>query len=337
MILTLCRTEEDMNLSQKSLRGLLLVVTILLTGRAHSQNSDGESRQLIIFHAGSLTVPFGKIIDGFKKEHPHVEVLKEIAGSRECARKISELHQPCDVFASADYEVIDELLVPNFADWNLKFATNEMSIVFTNKSRRAKEINAQNWFNILQDDKVSYGRSDPNADPCGYRTILTMELAERYYGVNGLTDRLLRKNTEYIRPKEVDLLALLEVGELDYIFIYRSVAEQHSLRFLTLPDSINLKRAEYEQYYGQVSVELNGKKPGEKIRQVGASMVYGVTIPGNAPNRDLAIAFLQYLLDKHKGMKILEEMGQPSVVPSECRSYDRLPESLKPYATNPGH
>ena len=27
------------------------------------------------------------------------------------------------------------------------------------------------------------------------------------------------KNQEYIRPKEVDLLALLEAGELDYIFL----------------------------------------------------------------------------------------------------------------------
>lgn len=314
---------------------LIMLGCILLMQQVQAQNSPSANKRLIIFHAGSLSVPFQKIIEGFKREHPGVEVFKEIAGSRDCARKISELNQPCDLFASADYEVIDELLVPKFADWSLKFATNEMSIVYTDRSRRAKEINARNWFDILLDHNVSFGRSDPNADPCGYRTILTMELAERYYGVQDLTDRLLNKDKEYIRPKEVDLLSLLEMGELDYIFIYRSVAEQHQLHYVTLPDSINLKRPEFASYYKQVSVELNGKNPGEKIKQVGIPMFYGVTIPKNAPNRPLAIAFLQYLLDKHKGLKILEDLGQPSAVPSECTQYDKLPQSLQQYATKP--
>ncbi len=319
----------------KKVLRLLLAAPVLLLQPVYPQSTSAENRQLIIFHAGSLTVPFQGIIDGFKLEHPGVEVLKEIAGSRDCARKISELHQPCDVFASADFEVIDELLVPTFADWNLKFATNEMSIVYTSKSRRANEINAQNWCNILLDPNVAYGRSDPNEDPCGYRTIQTLELAEKYYGLKNLTERMLAKDNEYIRPKEVDLLSLLEIGELDYIFIYRSVAEQHHLQCLILPDSINLKRPELESFYSQASVELNGKKPGEKSRHVGMPMVYGVTIPKNAPHRSLAIAFLQYLLEKNKGLKVLENLGQPSAVPSPCAHYDKLPESLKPYALKP--
>jgi len=313
----------------------VLFASAILIGSVRAQRPASGSQQLIIFHAGSLAVPFQKIIEGFKTEHPGVEVLKEIAGSRECARKISELHQPCDVFGSADYAVIDNLLIPEYADWNLKFATNEMSIVYTDKSRRAPEINSQNWFDILLDKNVAYGRSDPNADPCGYRTIMTMKLAERYYHATGLTEQLLKKNTEYIRPKEVDLLALLEVGELDYIFIYRSVAEQHHLKYLILPDQINLKNPELESHYEQVSVELNGKKPGEKILQVGASMVYGVTIPRNAPHPELARAFVHYLLDKNKGGKIMAEMGQASIVPAVCPEYDKLPVDLKEFARKP--
>ncbi len=315
----------------------LLVAAIVFLGATSETPCQGNhSQRLIIYHAGSLTVPFQRIIEGFKAEHTGVEVQREIAGSRECARKISELHQPCDVFASADYAVIDNLLIPDHADWDLKFATNEMSIVYTDRSRRSKELNAQNWFDILRDPDVSFGRSDPNADPCGYRTILTMKLAERFYGKPGLTDQLLRKNSEYVRPKEVDLLALLEIDELDYIFIYRSVAVQHRLRFLSLPDEINLKDPEREDYYGKVSVELNGKKPGEKVLQRGESMVYGVTIPRNAPNPKLAVEFVQYLLDKTKGLKVMEEMGQPSVVPASCTNYDKLPEELRQYARKPG-
>jgi molybdate/tungstate transport system substrate-binding protein len=310
---------------RKMFFGLLIVFTTSI----FAQNS----KQLTIFHAGSLTVPFEKIIDGFKKENPGVEVLKEIAGSRECARKISELKKPCDVFASADYMVIDQLLIPVYADWNLKFAANEMTIVYTEKSRKAKEIKAQNWYNILLDEKVNFGRAEPNADPCGYRTVLTMKLAEIFYKQKGLAEKILSKDKEYIRPKEVDLLALLDAGEIDYIFLYRSVAEQHGLKFLILPDKINLKKAELEDYYKQVSVELNGKKPGEKISQIGSSMVYGVTIPKNSPNSTLAKKFLHYLMSSEKGLRIIREMGQPTVVPSVCYTYDKLPNEFKKYAT----
>lgn len=313
----------------KTPKTIKLLLLIVFTGcLTFSQNNN----ELIIFHAGSLTVPFEQIIDDFEKENPGVKVLKEIAGSRECARKISDLNKPCDVFASADYIVIDNMLVPKFADWNLKFATNEMTIVYTEKSRRAKEINKKNWYNVLLDEKVNYGRANPDADPCGYRTILTLKLADIFYKKPGLSEKIMAKNTEYIRPKEVDLLSLLEAGELDYIFLYRSVAIQHKLKYLSLPDEINLKKSELEDYYGKVSVELSGKKPGEKITQVGGSMVYGVTIPKNSPNPGLAKKFIHFLMNKKKGLKIMENNGQPVVVPSKSSTYDKLPDDLKKYA-----
>lgn len=320
----------------KSIKGNIVQISIcsvlLLLAPAASQTKQNANQELIIFHAGSLAIPFDRIIEGFKKENPGVTVLREIAGSRECARKVSELHRPCDILASSDYTVIDGLLIPTYAEWNLKFATNEMTIVYRVKSRRSSEINQQNWFDVLLDKSVSIGRADPDADPCGYRTIMAMKLAELYYGKRGLAEKLLKKDPEYIRPKEVDLLALLETGELDYIFLYRSVAEQHGLKFLALPDKINLKKAEFEDYYKRVSVELSGATPGEKVIQYGSSMVYGVTIPKNSPHPELAGKFIHYLMNKDRGLKIMEQMGQPTVVPSICNTYDELPIEFRKYA-----
>ncbi|HEY6952424.1 MAG TPA: tungstate ABC transporter substrate-binding protein WtpA [Bacteroidota bacterium] len=325
--------ERTYHRRRRTLNRILLLTLSLSVSTMRAQMQ--EHQQLIVFYAGSLAVPFQKIIERFRGERPGVDIRQEIAGSQECARKISELHQPCDVFASADYAVIENLLIPDYADWDLKFATNEMAIVYTEKSRRAKEVNRDNWYDILLDKDVSFGRADPNTDPCGYRTILTMKLAERYYGKPGLAEKLKAKNAEYIRPMEVDMLSLLEVGELDYIFLYRSVAVQHGLRFLLLPDEINLKRTDLEDYYKQASVELNGKRPGEKITQKGSSMVYGVTIPKNSRNQALAESFVQFLMTK--GLKILAEMGQPNVVPAVCSTYNKLPQSLRQFAKTPAN
>ncbi|MCX5771406.1 MAG: extracellular solute-binding protein [Candidatus Hydrogenedentes bacterium] len=290
------------------------------------------SGELVVFHAGSLSVPMQEIAGAFMKEHPGVRVLREAAGSRESARKISELQRPCDILASADYAVIDSLLIPEFADWNIRFAGNEMAIVYRGESRHAGELTAENWFKVLLSDDVAFGRSDPNSDPCGYRTILTLKLAETYYRQPGLAARFLEKDTRYIRPKETDLLALLETGNVDYVFLYRSVAIQHGLKWLPLPDSINLKTPALADRYAAASVELTGKEPGTVVTQKGEAMVYGVTIPKNAPNPAAAEAFLEFLLSKDKGQAIMEKQGQPSVVPSPATNYNLIPERLKPYA-----
>lgn len=286
-------------------------------------------QKLIVFHAGSLSVPLRKISREFIKENPDVTVLLEAAGSRSCARKISDLGRECDVMASADYTVIDNLLIPEHASWNIKFASNEMAIVYAERSERHGEIDSENWFEILLDPDVAFGRSDPDADPCGYRAVLTMKLAEKYYADIGLAGRLLEKDTRFIRPKETDLLALLETGTIDYIFLYRSVAQQHGLPFLILPDGINLKNPAFTDMYRLVSVEISGKKPGEKIVKRGAPMVYGITIPANSPSPELARRFVDFILDPEKGMKVMEEAGQPSMVPSPSETYEAIPAMLK--------
>ena len=321
----------------------LILILLVLTFSVSCNNTNNKNKQndgntisgkLIIFHAGSLSVPFKQIATEFNKEYPNVKVVLEPAGSRKCARKITDLNQDCDIMASADYKVIDNLLIPDYADWNIKFASNEMAIVYNEKSHYANEINKNNWYKILLKKDVAFGRSDPNSDPCGYRAVLTSKLAEKFYKETGIVKKLLAKDLNYMRPKEVDLISLLEANAIDYIYLYRSVAEQHNLKFLILPDSVNLKNPEFDEYYSTVSVAVNGKKPGEKITHKGEAMVYGVTILKNAKNKPAAEAFTKFLLSKKKGVKIMELNGQPSVIPSYTSTFDKIPDSFKQFTKN---
>lgn len=326
-----------MSRTAKVISALVALALLVGLGSAVKQwrfvsGSTEDSDRLIIFHAGSLALPFKQVSEAFTREHPNVKIVREIAGSRECARKITDLAKPCDVMASADYTVIDTLLIPEHADWNIRFAGNEMVVAFREDSRGSDRINQQNWYEILLNDGVTFGRSDPNLDPAGYRAVLTVMLAENFYAKPGLTGRLLAKDTKYVHPMSAELLALLEVGELDYTFTYRSVAEQYKLKFIALPDEINFKKPELAEYYMGASVRLTGKTKGTFITRVGEPIVYGVTIPNNAPNRKLAVAFVAFLLDRDKGGAILERNGQSSVVPSPTDTFDRLPDSLKKFA-----
>jgi len=317
------------------MRGTLLTVfaLVLLWMSAFAGPKSGDlSGNLVIFHAGSLAVPFDEIAKAFMREHPKVKVIREAAGSRTCARKIADLGRPCDVMASADYTVIDTLLIPNYASWDIKFASNEMVIAYNAASQLSDRINRENWFEILLDKRARFGRSNPNSDPCGYRSVMTMKLAEKFYNKPGLAKELLMKDLRFMRPKETDLLALLESHVIDYVFIYRSVAKQHGLKHVLLPDEINLKQASLAGRYSTVSVSVSGKRPGETITKRGAPMVYGVTIPKTARNPEAALAFVEFLLERDKGMAIMEKNGQPSVVPSPTATYNKLPAQLRRFA-----
>jgi molybdate/tungstate transport system substrate-binding protein len=308
-----------------------LFISCQSSNNQQNMNKNAISGDVIIFHAGSLSVPFQEIARAFEQENPGVKVLLEAAGSVDCARKITDMHKPCDLMASSDYKIIKKLLIPGFTSWYLPFAGNEMVIAFTDESTMGDKISAENWTDVLLSDKIRYSRADPDADPCGYRSLMVMQLAGQYYGRNDLAEKLAAKDQKYIRPKEVDLLALLELHETDYIFIYRSVAIQHRLKFVELPDEINLKKMELNEHYQQASVKIKGSTPSSTLEVKGDAIVYAVTKLDKAPNPAAADAFLNYLLDKDKGMKIMTKTGHISLIPIMPNPDMNLPGYLEKF------
>ena len=297
--------------------------------RKAGRDGDEVSGDLIIFHAGSLSAPFREVSELFMRRHPSVTVKAEAAGTRDCARKISGQHRQCDVFGAADYRVVENLLMPDHARFNIRFATNEMAIAYTARSVGTGEITAGNWHEVLSRPDVIHGRADPNRDPCGYRTVMVLQLAEKYFESPGLAERLAADDQRFIRPKETDLLALLEAGEIDYLFIYRSVAAQHGLKMILLPDEVNLRSQDLAELYGTATIEVTGRAPGELITRRGEPMVYSVSIPRDSANPAAARAYVELLLSP-EGRAIMQRNGQPTITPAIVDHHDRLPDSLKP-------
>jgi molybdate/tungstate transport system substrate-binding protein len=313
---------------------LILFASIIISACSPEQKpskNNPKKNKIIVFHAGSLSVPLLKIKEAYKKLNPNTEVILEAAGSRACARKITDLKKQCDLMVSADYKVIDNLLIPKYADWNIKFATNQLSIVYNEKSKFASQINTDNWYNILMKRDVICGTSNPNDDPCGYRTVLMLKLANLYYKTPDLYRMVTTKGKIIVRPKETDLIALLDANAIDYMFIYKSIAIQHKLKHIDLPDQINLGNPKYSDFYKKADMQISGKAPGSFITQIGAPIVYGVTIPKNAPDKETAVKFLQFMLSD-KGLKIIKDSGQKPIIPSETNTYSKIPKELQKYA-----
>ena len=294
-----------------------------------------RTETLSIFHAGSLSVPLEELGAEFERTHPNVDVLTESAGSAATIRKVTELGKTCDIIVSADYTLIPNMMYRAYADWYIAFARNEMVLGYRDGAPGADAIldGARTWRDVFRNDDVKYGHSNPDADPCGYRALMVIQLAEKHYNEPGLYYALIHGadmdkgresvGREMVRPKEVDLIALMEAGELDYMFQYKSVCVQHRIPYINLDDAINLSSLDYANFYGEASVVIQ-KSPEETQTLYGKPIVYGVTIPKNAPNRSLAMEFIAFLLSK-AGQDIMGNCGQPSITPAPCDHPENLP------------
>jgi molybdate/tungstate transport system substrate-binding protein len=276
------------------------------------------AQELVVFNAGSLARPLRAALDTFATRE-HIVISQESAGSLETARKLTDLGKVPDIIALADYEVFPQLLMPQHVTWYAQFAMNSMVIAYTPRSKYAKEITVWNWMQILLRHDVQTGRADPDLDPNGYRTLLTLQLAEKWYDSPGLAAQLLavmpKRN---VRPKSADLVALLQAGEFDYIWSYESTAQAASLSYLHLPPQIDLGDPNQSARYPQVSVRVQGRAPGETLTFQGEPIVYGISIPKTAPHAQLAARVLAWLLSPD-GVRVmraakLEALAAPVIV-----------------------
>jgi molybdate/tungstate transport system substrate-binding protein len=283
-------------------------IALVACSPADRERGAAGASTLVVFNAGSLAAPLRAALDSFAARRP-VTVQQESAGSLETARKLTALDRVPDVIALADAEVFPQLLVPEHASWFALFARNRMVVAYTDRSRHAAEMGPATWHRVLARPDVEVGRSDPDLDPNGYRTLLTLQLAERHYGEPGLAARLLgRAPPRNVRPKEADLVALLQAGELDYIWSYESIARATGLRYVRLPARIDLGEPAESTFYATASVRVVGRRPGDSLTFAGQPIVYALSIPRRAPHPAAAEAFVAYLLGPD-GRRVLRAAG----------------------------
>lgn len=286
----------------------------------NSGESAGASNggAIVVYTAASVAVPMRAALDTFAARE-HVTVQQENGGSLDIARKLTELHEIPDVVVLADYDVFPKLLMPEQTTWYADFARNRMVLAFTDKSHYASEVDSTNWPKILQRPGVQLGRANPDLDPNGYRTLLTLQLAEQYYKQPGLYDQLMKLSpAKNVRPKEADLVGVLQAGEFDYIWSYESLALASKLRYITLPAAIDLGTPGDTAIYAKATVRVAGKTPKDTLTIKGEPIVYALSIPKTAPHAGVAEKFVAFLLSP-EGRKLmratkLDALGTPVII-----------------------
>lgn len=314
---------------------LIIILTLLSGCGASTGNSTGSGGAgssdkkvtLNILAAGTLSVPFKQVDAAFQKKYPNVTVQPQFGGSVKMVKQVTDLKQPADLVAVADYTVIPKYMFGSngktkYTDWYVGFASNAITFVYTDKSKGQAKITPDNWYQVLAENGVQIGRSNPDTDPSGYQTLQMLNLAEKYYKTPDLAKKILANApTTNIRDTETELLSALQAGQIDYLAIYKSDALQHKLKYLQLPAQIDLSDPKYAASYKEASVQTkNGKLTGMPI-------VYALTIPNNAANAEWAQKYAAFLFGP-EGQAIFQKDGFGMLPKPYANDVSKVPSAL---------
>ncbi|MDD5505353.1 MAG: tungstate ABC transporter substrate-binding protein WtpA [Candidatus Omnitrophica bacterium] len=314
---------------------LILIGCLLVKPLAFSAaQKEQVSGRLTVFYAAGLNTAMEQAFKEFKKIHPKTEIIGESSGTLLAIRKITELNKQADLIFVADALSIRNMLIPKYADWYISFYKDRVVIAYTDKSKYTNEIDAKNWYKILVRPDVKFGYANPNLAPIGYRTLMAWQLADLFYK-DKLKDKTIygalkeKCPKEYIMPDVAEMLHILESLFLDYGFVYESTAKQHNLKYIRLPEEIDLGSEECADLYKQAIVEVTSSKTKKTEAIKGSPVTFAFTILKDSPNYAEALEFAKFFLGA-QGQKILAANDQTMIIPCVGFAVDKIPDALKP-------
>lgn len=242
-------------------------------------------------------------------------------GSLAGARQIALTRGTYSLFLSVDPAVIQAVLYPDLADWYIALARDRMVLGYSTHSSDAALLagwsaqisadlgagdpgGALNLTRAVLDHVFAgngtFGVSDPNTDPEGYRLLMELQLAGiLFYGDAGHYTALLAAAQQAGRVVTVGagsaLFSYVQSGQVDYdLALYLSAAEGASIPFVRLAPQVDLGDVNESAFYARASVNVTAS--GGTTTLHGAPIVLAATIPTDAPLPADAARIILYLL-----------------------------------------
>ncbi len=244
-----------------------------------------------VLYAGSLVATMEGPVKTALREQFAVRLAGEAKGSRALANLISAGLRTPDIFISADPALIAPLQRQHLVRSCTVFGSARMLVAYSVKSphralfERAATGNVS-ILDVLADPSVRVGRTDPQLDPKGRRTITVLQLLGKHYRDRAKALAVLSKAETF--PEE-DLAVRVESGEVDAGFFYSTEIPGRDLRTVELPADTNLSHR----------------------------IAYALAVMNDAPHPQAARTFARFLL-WGAGKAILEKAGLHYFISENC-------------------
>lgn len=255
---------EQLSRRDLLLRGGSLALGLAITRFPFSAHA-ADLAALDVAYAGSM----GSMMEGPVKsaaaQNLRLDMHGRAQGSSALAQLIVGGNIRPDVFMPVTPGPMLTVLRAGRAEAAEPIAKTEMVIAYNPRSRFASRFDAArqgktNWWEILQEPELRFGRTDPVTDPQGRNIIFTMMIAARRYRQRDLVEKVLGPTiNERQIFSEPTVQARLQSGELDAASAYKIQPGPFNLPYIPLSKDINLSGQNVHADYPDVSLTVGGK------------------------------------------------------------------------------
>ncbi|APA88612.1 extracellular solute-binding protein [Paraburkholderia sprentiae WSM5005] len=275
---------------------------VLIAGIVTATPVFAQSDTVNVLYAGSLVNVMERSIGPAFEKATGLPFRGYAAGSNKIANEIKGKLRRGDVFISASPKVNDSLTGAANGDhvtWYVNFAESPLMIGYNPQSRFAPQFKSRRWDQVLQQPGIRIGRTDPKLDPKGAFTVAMVTRAAELYHQPDLVEKTLgvTENSEQVLPEET-LVGRLQSGQLDAGFFYST-------------ETSDLK--------------IPAIRPAPELQ---AKASYTLTILSDAPNRDGASSFVDFLLSA-QGRALLKQHRVDVIKPTVSGNLQAVPPSVQ--------
>ena len=276
-----------------------------------SASSAASGGTLSVIGAGSLAPILPSLAQDFANATPGVSAplaAELYEGSTAAASALTLPNQPYDLFVAADFRVIPQHLEPptaTVAGWEAVFAADPLVLAYEPGASGLSGINGTNWYQKIVGPGVTLGVANASSDPLGANAIFALELTDElthqdgaFYGhfFQGGMGALATPTSAAKYVSETVAATALSTGEVSTFLIYQSYAEVDHLTYVALNSSVNLGAydpTDVARYAAVNTTVLSGTSTEVKR---GAPVLFALTVPNNAPDLAVGVAFAAFLL-----------------------------------------
>jgi len=302
--------------------------------------SSSPSAPLILYSADSFVIEASMLESAFTNSTGIAMAPPKAGGSLLLASEIAQ-GNPVSVFISLSHGTVTAAHLGNESSgWAIAFASDQMTLAYSNATLQNPTANAtvtacnsalaanttaawSTCFTMLTSGSVKVGTGNPNADPSGYRGWIALEAAGQAYANNSsyYEDRLISNNGNVTAASAADLIAPLQAGQIQFLWIYKSSAIAHKLNYLQLSGQVNLGDSKYSKFYSQFSYQLaTGVETGGVIR-------LWITVPADSTDTADSLQFVVFVVKNSP--TLLSPYGLIPTTPARLYNSTTVPPQLQ--------
>jgi molybdate/tungstate transport system substrate-binding protein len=286
----------------------LMIVIVVVGALAYSYyGTPKETSPLLSYSADAYATETTALLDSFSQRAGIPVAPVKSGGSFADASQIAA-GAPDDVFVSVALSAAGpEYLKNESSGWAVGFASDQLVLAYSNASaptavvtegtKAALTNGTSDWnsfFTMLTSGSVKLGISDPVSDPAGLRGWLALDAAGYLYSggnATAYTVPLIRAGANVTGTSAAALVAPLQSGQIQFLFIYKSAAITDHLSYVQLDRHVNFGDPSLGAFYSRFSYQDSAGTTA------GSAIVLCITVPLDSTNQASALQFVQYVVE----------------------------------------